>query len=172
MCGIAGLVALPGSDFRVSEAQVEAMRESVAHRGPDGAATWLDADSVVGLGFRRLAIVDLSPGAMQPMPNEDGSVRLLFNGEIYNHLALRRELESRGHRFRSDHADSEPIVHAFEEWGIDCLHRLRGMFALAIWDGRGRELWLARDRLGVKPLYWARYRGRLAFASEIKALLV
>jgi asparagine synthase (glutamine-hydrolysing) len=96
---------------------------------------------------------------------------VLLNGEIYNHVELRGELERLGHRFRSDHADSEPIVHAFEEWGIECVHRLRGMFALAIWDGRERELWLVRDRLGIKPLYWARYAGRFAFGSEIKALL-
>jgi asparagine synthase (glutamine-hydrolysing) len=150
---------------------VSRMGETLAHRGPDGAATWVAPDGRLGLGFRRLAIIDLSEAAMQPMPNEDGSIRLVFNGEIYNHADLRRELERLGHVFRTDHADSEAIVHAFEEWGIDCLRRFRGMFAFALWDGRARELWLVRDRIGIKPLYWTTHHGRLAFASEIKALL-
>jgi asparagine synthase (glutamine-hydrolysing) len=106
------------------------------------------------------------------MANEDGSIQLIFNGEIYNHAAIRKELESRGgHTWRTDHSDTEVIVHAFEEWGIGCLHRFRGMFAMAIWDGRVRELWLVRDRIGIKPLYWSMHHGRLAFASEIKGLL-
>jgi asparagine synthase (glutamine-hydrolysing) len=109
---------------------------------------------------------------MQPMSNEDGSVRLVFNGEIYNHADIRRELEGLGgHTFRTDHSDTEVIVHAFEQWGIDCIHRFRGMFALGIWDARAEELWLVRDRIGIKPLYWSVHHGRLNFASEIKALL-
>jgi asparagine synthase (glutamine-hydrolysing) len=172
VCGIAGVLARRGADFRVTEEYVTRMRETLAHRGPDGARTWVSDDGAVGLGFRRLAIVDLSDGAMQPMANEDGSVRLLFNGEIYNHAALRRELEATGrHVFRSDHSDTETIVHAFEEWGIACVERLRGMFALAVWDARSRELWLVRDRVGIKPLFWTRRADRIAFASEIKALL-
>src|SRR5690348_9383576 len=148
------------------------MRETVHHRGPDGGLTWVSEDGTVGLGFRRLAIVDLDDSAMQPMANEDGSVRLLFNGEIYNHLEIRRELEASGrHVFRTDHSDTETIVHAFEEWGIDCLLRLRGMFGLAIWDERTRELWLARDRMGIKPLFYSTAGGRLAFGSEIKSIL-
>jgi asparagine synthase (glutamine-hydrolysing) len=147
------------------------MRETVAHRGPDGAQTWVSADRRIGLGFRRLAIIDLSDAAMQPFANEDGSVRLVFNGEIYNHAELRPELESLGHRFRTDHSDTEVVVHAFEEWGIECLRRFRGMFALAIWDDRSKELWLARDRVGIKPLFLSEHHGRIAFASEIKALL-
>jgi asparagine synthase (glutamine-hydrolysing) len=170
MCGIAGVVALDDR-FRATRELVDAMRDALAHRGPDGARTWISDDGRVGLGFRRLTIVDLSDAAMQPMENEDGSVRILFNGEIYNHLDLRRELETRGHRFRSDHSDTEAIVHAYEEWGIDCLHRLRGMWGLAIWDDGERRLWLARDRIGIKPLFWSAHGGRLAFASEIKALL-
>jgi asparagine synthase (glutamine-hydrolysing) len=172
VCGIAGVLAFRGNRFRATEEYVTRMRDAVAHRGPDGADTWVSDDGAVGLGFRRLAIVDLSDRAMQPMANEDGSVRLLFNGEIYNHAEIRRELESRGgHVFRTDHSDTETIVHAFEEWGIECVERLRGMFALAIWDGRSRELWLVRDRLGIKPLFWSTRDGRLAFGSEIKTLL-
>src|SRR5437764_13791761 len=172
MCGIAGVVALRGSRFRVTEEYVTRMREGVAHRGPDGAATWVSEDGAVGLGFRRLAIVDLSDRAMQPMANEDGSVRLLFNGEIYNHAAIRRELEATGrHVFHTDHSDTETIVHAFEEWGIDCVQRFRGMFALAIWHERERALWLVRDRVGIKPLFWPRRAGRVLFGSEIKSIL-
>ena len=171
MCGIAGTLSFEPS-FRVTREHVDRMRETLAHRGPDGADTWVDDDGRIGLGFRRLAIIDLSDSAMQPMPNEDGSVRLVFNGEIYNHAEIRRELEQLGgHRFRTDHSDTEVIVHAFEQWGIDCVHRFRGMFALAIWDERAQELWLVRDRIGIKPLYWSVHHGRLNFASEIKALL-
>jgi asparagine synthase (glutamine-hydrolysing) len=171
MCGIAGVLALEG-DFRVSEAYVTRMRETLAHRGPDGAATWVSEDGRVGLGFRRLSIIDLSEAAMQPMANEDGSLRLVYNGEIYNHAALRAELEGLGgHAWRTDHSDSEVILHAYEQWGLDCVHRFRGMFAFALWDGRERTLWLVRDRVGVKPLYWSLHHGRLVFASEIKALL-
>ena len=170
MCGIAGVVSFSGAP--VTAEAVTRMRESLVHRGPDGGRTWVADDGRVGLGFRRLAIIDLSDAAMQPLANEDGSIRLVFNGEIYNHAAIRAELEQiGGHRWRTDHSDSEVIVHAFEEWGVDCLHRFRGMFALALWDGQKRELWLARDRVGVKPLYTTVHHGRLAFASEIKALL-
>jgi asparagine synthase (glutamine-hydrolysing) len=169
MCGISGVVSF--GRFEVTPEYVTALRERLAHRGPDGAATWVSEDRRVGLGFRRLAIIDLAESAMQPMANEDGSVRLLMNGEIYNHADLRPELEAAGHRFRTDHADTEVVVHAFEEWGIDCLHRLRGMFALAIWDERERRLWLVRDRVGIKPLYWSIHHGRLVFGSEVKALL-
>jgi asparagine synthase (glutamine-hydrolysing) len=171
MCGIAGTLSL-SPDFLVREEFVTRMRETLAHRGPDGAATWVANDGRVGLGFRRLAIIDLSNAAMQPMSNEDGSVRLVFNGEIYNHADIRRELEELGgHTFRTDHSDTEVIVHAFEQWGIDCIERFRGMFAIGIWDARSDELWLVRDRIGIKPLYWSIHHGRLNFASEIKALL-
>ena len=172
MCGIAGVFAFRGSDFRASEEYVTRMRETVHHRGPDGGRTWVSDDGAVGLGFRRLAIVDLDDAAMQPMANEDGTVRLLFNGEVYNHPEIRRELEATGrHAFRTDHSDTETVVHAYEEWGIDCLRRFRGMFALAIWDGRTRELWLVRDRMGIKPLFYSAAGGKLAFGSEIKTIL-
>jgi len=171
MCGIAGVLSF-GDDVQVTPELVTAMRETLAHRGPDGAETWVADDRRVGLGFRRLAIIDLAPTAMQPMANEDGSIRLVFNGEIYNHADIRAELEELGgHTWRTDHSDTEMIVHAFEQWGIDCIHRFRGMFAIAIWDARQRELWLVRDRIGIKPLYFSVHHGKLAFASEIKALL-
>ncbi|HTO25806.1 MAG TPA: asparagine synthase (glutamine-hydrolyzing) [Gaiellaceae bacterium] len=171
MCGIAGTLSFDPAAYRVTDDLVTRMRDSIAHRGPDGAATWVDDDGRVGLGFRRLAIIDLGEAAMQPMPNEDGAIRIVFNGEIYNHAEIRPELEQLGHRFRTDHSDTEVLVHGFEEWGIDVVHRLRGMFAFAAWDDRSRELWLVRDRIGIKPLYWSRHNGRLSFASEIKALL-
>lgn len=171
MCGITGALVFDG-DFQVTESYITAMRDTMAHRGPDGIGAWVSDDGRVGLGFRRLAIIDLSPNAIQPMANEDGSVRILFNGEIYNHAEIRRELiEKGGHIWRTDHSDSEVIVHAFEEWGIDCIERFRGMFAIAIWDDRRRELWLIRDRIGIKPLYYSVHHGRLTFGSEIKALL-
>jgi asparagine synthase (glutamine-hydrolysing) len=171
MCGINGTLALDDA-YRVDVALLARMRDTLAHRGPDGADAWVSGDRRVGLAFRRLAIIDLSDTAMQPMPNEDGSVRVVFNGEIYNHLELRAELLERGHVFSTDHSDTEAIVHGFEEWGIEVLHRLRGMFAIGIWDERERALWLARDRIGIKPLYWSLHHGHLNFASEIKALLL
>ena len=172
MCGVAGVMAFSGSGAVVAEADVSRMRDAVAHRGPDGAGTWVSPDGRVGLGHRRLAIIDLSDAAAQPMANEDGTLWISFNGEIYNHADVRRELEQLGgHRWRTDHSDTEVILHAFEQWGIDCFQRFRGMFAIALWDVRKRQLWLIRDRLGVKPLYYTIRNGRVAFASEIKALL-
>ena len=166
MCGIAGIVAatqlLP--DDRRS---IVRMRDVLAHRGPDDAGLYVDERAA--LGHRRLSIVDLAAG-QQPLANEDETVWISFNGEIYNHNDLRRELEGHGHRYRT-RCDTETIVHAYEEWGDDCVHRLRGMFAFAVWDARKRRLLLARDRLGVKPLYWARAGERLIFGSEIKAIL-
>jgi asparagine synthase (glutamine-hydrolysing) len=170
MCGINGTLAVDDA-YRVDPALLARMRDTLAHRGPDGAESWLSEDGRVGLAFRRLAIIDLSETAMQPMPNEDGAIRVVFNGEIYNHLQIRKELQELGHEFRTDHSDTEVIVHGFEEWGIDVLHRLRGMFAIGVWDQRERTLWLARDRIGIKPLYWTLHHGHLNFASEIKALL-
>ena len=166
MCGIAGIVRLNPRES-VDGARVERMRESLRHRGPDGEGLWLDGP--VGLGHRRLAIVDL-PGGAQPMANEDESVWLVYNGEIYNHAALRAELEERRHSYRS-RSDTETILHLYEEEGERCVERLQGMFAFAIWDSRQRRLFLARDRLGIKPLYWARTGDELLFASEIKAIL-
>jgi asparagine synthase (glutamine-hydrolysing) len=148
------------------------MRDALRHRGPDGAGVWTSADRRVGLAHRRLSIIDLSETAAQPMANEDASLQLVFNGEIYNHAEIRRELQAiGGYRWKTDHSDTEVILHAFEQWGIDCVHRFRGMFAFALWDSKAEELWLVRDRLGIKPLYYALRHGRLTFASEIKSLL-
>ncbi len=145
------------------------MAASLAHRGPDAEGYHLSPGATLGLGFRRLSIVDLTTGD-QPMSNEDGTVWLVFNGEIYNHANHRAALEARGHVYRS-RADSEAIVHLYEEYGPDCVHHLRGMFAFALWDQKKRRLLLARDRIGIKPLYYTRAGGQLFFASEIKALL-
>ncbi|PYV27562.1 MAG: asparagine synthetase B, partial [Acidobacteria bacterium] len=132
------------------------MRDVMDHRGPDGVGLWISPDGRVGLGHRRLAIIDLSEAAAQPMSNEDGSLWIAFNGEIYNHAEIRSELEARGsHQWKTDHSDTEVILHAFEQWGIDCLAKFRGMFTIALWDSNRRELWLIRDRIGVKPLYYS-----------------
>jgi asparagine synthase (glutamine-hydrolysing) len=139
---------------------------TLAHRGPDDAA--FHEEPGLGLAFRRLSIVDLAGGA-QPLSNEDGTVWIAYNGEIYNHESLRRELEAKGHRYRT-HSDTETIVHAYEEWGDACVERLRGMFAFALWDRNRRRLLLARDRVGIKPLYFTRAGGAWIAASEIKAL--
>jgi asparagine synthase (glutamine-hydrolysing) len=172
MCGIVGALAFRESGFAVTAPYIGRMRDTMAHRGPDGAGTWIAPDGRIGLGHRRLSIIDLSDAAAQPMSNADGSLRISFNGEIYNHAEIRSELERTGrYRWRTDHSDTEVVLHAFAEWGIECLERFRGMFAIALWDARARELWLVRDRIGVKPLYYSIHHGRIVFASEIKALL-
>ncbi|MGC8469395.1 MAG: asparagine synthetase B family protein, partial [Acetobacteraceae bacterium] len=165
MCGVAGVFHLGGG--AVDAAELARMTGAIAHRGPDQEGFHLEPG--LGLGFRRLAIIDLSGGG-QPMFNEDGSVAIVFNGEIYNHLDLRRELQAKGHVF-ANLCDTEAIIHAWEEWGPACLDRLSGMFAFAIWDRNRRTLFLARDRLGKKPLYHATTPdGRFVFASELAAL--
>ena len=169
MCGLAGILAR-SDHFAHDEATVAAMAETIVHRGPDDSGTWTSPEHRVALGFRRLSIIDLSPAGHQPMCNEDGTVWIAYNGEVYNHLSLRAELEAKGHVFRS-HADTEAILHLWEEEGIRCVERLEGMFGLAIWDSNTRELFLARDRLGVKPMYYADTPGGIVFGSEIKALL-
>ena len=173
MCGIVGALSFRGSAFGVTPAYVTRMRAAVAHRGPDGAGLWVDAGGRIGLGHQRLSIIDLSPNAAQPMSSADGNLWIVFNGEIYNHAAIRAELIGLGrNRWRTDHSDTEVILQAFEQWGIDCLTRFAGMFAFALWDAGSRQLWLVRDRIGIKPLYHSTHHGRLTFASEIKALLV
>jgi asparagine synthase (glutamine-hydrolysing) len=169
MCGMCGILAT-NDGFAISDELVVEMRDTMVHRGPDDEGSWYSPQDRVALGARRLAIIDLSPAGHMPMSNEDGTVWIAFNGEIYNHAALRPELEAKGHVYRS-HADTETIVHLYEEEGPRCVERLEGMFALAIWDSRKRELFLARDRLGVKPLYYADLPGGFVFGSEIKALL-
>jgi asparagine synthase (glutamine-hydrolysing) len=168
MCGIVG-VFVPRGGAPVDPAVLRRMADAIRHRGPDDDG--FHVEDGVGLGFRRLSIIDLD-GGHQPLFNEDGAVGVVFNGEIYNFRELRRELEQLGHQFRT-RADSEVLVHGWESWGTALPERLRGMFAFAVWDRRRRTLFLARDRLGIKPLHLARLPdGRVLFASELKALLV
>ena len=172
MCGIVGIYAFRSAGDPVNPRVLDQMRDTLEHRGPDGARSWIAENGRIGLGFRRLAIIDLSEAAMQPMSSADGHVQIVFNGEIYNHAEIRSELEKLNkYAWKTDHSDTEVILHSFEEWGIDCVHKFRGMFAIAIWDGRERALWLVRDRIGVKPLYYSLHSNCLIFASEIKALL-
>src|SRR5437867_341153 len=165
MCGIAGL---HGWDLGRAELQraLEQMCASIAHRGPDDRGTMV-ADSI-GLGMTRLSIIDLVTGG-QPIYNEDGTVAVVFNGEIYNFQSLRLQLEARGHRFTTS-SDTEVIAHLYEERGVECVADLRGMFAVLIWDERRGRLVAARDHMGKKPLYYAEHGGRLSLASEIQAL--
>lgn len=156
----------------VSPRRLEAMTEVIAHRGPDGAGTWIAPDGRVGLGHRRLSIIDLSPAGFQPMASASGRYTVSFNGEIYNFSSLRKELEGAGARFHS-HSDTEVMLAAFDAWGVSlALTRLTGMFALAVWDATEAALWIARDRLGIKPLYYSIQDGELTFASELRALVV
>jgi asparagine synthase (glutamine-hydrolysing) len=172
MCGIVGALVFQDSPFTIDSKYIAVMRDAMVHRGPDGAGAWISNDGRVGLGHRRLSIIDLSPNAAQPMCNEDGTIWVVFNGEIYNHAEIRAELGRIGkHRWKTDHSDTEVIIHAFEEWGIDCVSRFRGMFSIALWDENVRMLWLIRDRIGIKPLYYSFHDDRITFASEIKALL-
>ena len=167
MCGIAGVIRAEAS-APCEEALARRMACALSHRGPDGQGAWAEAGAA--LGHARLSIIDLAGGA-QPMGSEDGRIQVVFNGEIYNFRELRSELESRGHKFRTG-SDTEVIVHLVEEKGPDAVESLDGMFAFAAWDARSRRLVLARDRLGKKPLYWHASVGRIAFASELSALLV
>ena len=166
MCGIVGFV---NNDGRAADREVlGAMNAAIVHRGPDDDGFYLHEN--VGLAMRRLAIIDLASGK-QPMHNEDSSKWIVFNGEIYNYRELREDLEQRGHRFYT-HSDTEAIVHLYDEYGVDCLQHLRGMFAIAIWDETKKELFLARDRVGKKPvLYSHRPNGDLVFGSEFQAML-
>jgi asparagine synthase (glutamine-hydrolysing) len=168
MCGING-IALSNRSSRQLDADVLVrMRDCLIHRGPDDSGSFIDGR--VGLGHRRLSIVDVKAGH-QPMANEDGSLHITYNGEIYNHADFRDALEAKGHIYQT-HCDTETILHLYEEHGPGCVEYLRGMFAFAIWDARKKELFLARDRLGVKPLYYVHAGdGSFFFASEIKGLL-
>jgi len=166
MCGIAGVFNLNGEP--VSPVVLRKMTDAIAHRGPDGEGFYVD--SFVGLGHRRLAILDLSSAGHQPMTSPEGSYSVTYNGEIYNFTELRHRLEERGYRFKS-HSDTEVVLYAYMEWGPDCLQYFNGMFALAIWDKTRQELFLARDRYGIKPLYYAFYGNSFVFASEQKAIL-
>ena len=168
MCGIAGIAFSSKSRRSANESVLRRMCDVISHRGPDDEGFFIDGS--VGLGHRRLSIVDVAAGH-QPMTNEDGSLRITYNGEIYNHADFRAELEARGHVYQT-HCDTETILHLYEEHGEGCVEYLRGMFSFAIWDSNTRKLFIARDRLGVKPLYYAQTQdGSLYFASEIKSLL-
>ncbi len=166
MCGIVGKLFLDGQQ-PVDRDLVDRMLAVIVHRGPDGQGKYFSGP--VGLGHRRLAIIDLSTGD-QPMTNENRTIWLVYNGEIYNFQELREELIRKGHVFRST-SDTEVIIHLYEEYGTECVSRLRGMFAFALWDDRSKLLFLARDRVGIKPLYYVNTGKALLFASEIKALL-
>jgi asparagine synthase (glutamine-hydrolysing) len=166
MCGVVGVFHLKGDP--VSPAVLQAMTDSVAHRGPDGEGHFIDGS--LGLGHRRLAVIDLSPAGQQPMATEDGRFVISYNGEIYNFKELRVQLESLGHRFHS-RTDSEVALKAYAQWSEKCLDRFNGMFAFAIWDAQRRELFLCRDRFGIKPLYYTLHNNTFIFGSEIKAIL-
>jgi len=167
MCGIIGIASkIPASD----RCWLALGRDALRHRGPNDAGEWWSVDGCVGLGHRRLSIIDLTPAGHQPMHDVGRELSIVFNGEIYNFSDLRRELEANGHSFRS-HSDTEVILAAYREWGTDCLSRLNGMFAFALYDGRKRQLFMARDRAGEKPLFYALANGTLRFASELKGLM-
>jgi asparagine synthase (glutamine-hydrolysing) len=166
MCGLCGVVRLDREP--VVARAIGDMTTLLRHRGPDGDGVWTEGP--VGLGHRRLAIIDLSPAAHQPMTNETGDLLIVYNGELYNYQNLRVELEAAGHRFHS-RSDTETALHAYEQWGRECLSRFNGMFAFAVWDRRSRRLFIARDRFGVKPVYYYHDGAMFVFASEFKAIL-
>lgn len=167
MCGIVGLASTSPIGDR---SLLVRMRDTLTHRGPDGTGLWWSGDGRVGLGHRRLAIIDLSPAGSQPMVDSSGGCSITFNGEIYNYRDLRHELEGKGHAFRTA-SDTEVLLEAYREWGVECLSHVNGMFAFGIYDQHKQSLFLARDRAGEKPLFYCRAGGRLAFASELKALM-
>jgi len=170
MCAIAGELRFDGR--AVDAENLFRMRDTMIHRGPDGEGHYISPDQELGLGHRRLSIIDLSSAAAQPMVSIDKKVIITFNGEIYNHMDLRKELRSLGReQWSTDHSDTEVVLQAYQQWGVDCLSRLRGMFAFAIWDENKRQLFIARDRIGIKPLYYYFDHQRFLFGSEIKAIL-
>ena len=164
MCGVVGILNLNGEP--VSPQTLQRMTDEVAHRGPDGEGQWIEGP--IGLGHRRLSIIDLSPAGHQPMQTPDGRFVISYNGEIYNFRELRMELETKGHQFRS-RTDTEVLLCALAEWGMGALDRLNGMFAFALWDRENKRLTLARDRYGIKPLYYCMVGSTFLFASELKA---
>jgi asparagine synthase (glutamine-hydrolysing) len=171
MCGILGIVVSTNSK-EIDLNLFLKMRDTMTHRGPDGAGVWISNDKKIGFGHRRLSIVDLSETANQPMSNHNDEIWITFNGEIYNHAELRVELsKSKKYKWKTDHSDTEVIIHAYEEWGIDFIHKLRGQYAIGIWDNIKKVLYLVRDRLGIKPLYYTQTNSKFYFASEIKAII-
>ena len=170
MCGINGIFAYHPASSPPTEAELIATRDAMRARGPDGSGIWWSQDRRCGLGHRRLSILDLSDRASQPMVSEDGRLVVVFNGEIYNYPALRAELEAQGSRFRTT-SDTEVLLHLYARYGEEMVHRLRGMFAFAIWDGMRGGLFFARDPYGIKPLYTANDGWTFRFASQVKALV-
>ena len=172
MCGITGMLAIqPGAT--VDKRLLSAMSDVLTHRGPDGSGNWINTSTTIGLAHRRLSIIDLSPTAVQPMRSACERATITFNGEIYNHLILRRELQDLGYCFKTDHSDTEVILNGYLAWGIEeLLDRLDGMFAFGLWDNREKALFIARDRVGIKPLFFHRGETHFSFASEIKSLLL
>jgi asparagine synthase (glutamine-hydrolysing) len=166
MCGIFGIVDSKGIDRGLLEQASKLMY----HRGPDDSDVWISSDKTIGFAHRRLSIIDLSGAGKQPMSDEEGKIWITYNGEIYNFQEIRNELEEKGYTFKS-HTDTEVLINAYKEWGQDCLQRFNGMFAFGIYDEKEKLLFMARDRVGKKPLYYAKYGSKFAFASEIKALL-
>src|SRR3989304_4043784 len=167
MCGIVGFCSC---NEKVDKAILTSMRDALTHRGPDDAGIYIDEENNVGLGHRRLSILDLSSLGHQPMSNENGSIWITYNGEVYNFKEIREELSQRGYNFKSN-SDTEVVIKSYEEWGIDCVHKFIGMFALGIWDKREKKLYLVRDRVGVKPLYYYQKDGLFLFGSELKVLM-
>jgi asparagine synthase (glutamine-hydrolysing) len=167
MCGIVGVVQ---KNKAISPELILKMRDTFSHRGPDDAGVWINSDKSIGLGHRRLSIIDLSSAGHQPMSDEKGDIWITYNGEIYNFPQIKKELEAKGYIFKS-HTDTEVVIYAYKEWGYDCLNRFNGMFAFAIYDDRNKKVFLARDRAGKKPLYYSECNGKFVFASEIKAIL-
>lgn len=171
MCGIAGILSLK-SEEKVDLNVLEKMNQTMVHRGPDGSGLWSDEKKRIALAHRRLSIIDLSDLAAQPMSSSDGQIVVTYNGEIYNHKELRAQLEAEeSFQWKTDHSDTEVLIYAYKKWGIDFLNKLRGMFSFALWDNSEKKLFLVRDRMGIKPLYWTQYKGKVYFASEIKAIL-
>jgi asparagine synthase (glutamine-hydrolysing) len=168
MCGIVGIISSTSS--QTNQDRLTQMRDSLSHRGPDDQGSWISSDGRVALGHRRLSILDLTEAGHQPMTAAEGALSIVFNGEIYNYLELKRQLEASGHRFQT-HSDTEVILESYREWGPDCISKLNGMFAFALYDRQRNSVLLARDRVGEKPLFYLLADGKLAFASELKALM-
>ncbi|MCD6309964.1 MAG: asparagine synthase (glutamine-hydrolyzing) [Candidatus Eremiobacteraeota bacterium] len=170
MCGIVGVFRFSGYGDPITPPLIESMRDTMIHRGPDDCGFYISPDRRVGLGHRRLSIIDLSSAGHQPMSNEDGTIWIVFNGEIYNHEKIRKRLIKAGHKYKS-RTDTETIIHLYEEVGPDCVNEIEGMFSFCIWDQNKKRMFLARDRMGKKPLYYTIQNGLFIFASEIKAIL-
>ena len=171
MCGINGALIFGKSNVCITDNYIKNMSDVMKHRGPDGSGIWISKDKKIGLGHRRLSIIDTSVLANQPMLNISENIIIVFNGEIYNHVDIKNELLLLNkYIWKTDHSDTEVILHAYEEWGINCINKFRGMFAIAIWDQNIEKLWLIRDRIGIKPLYYSLNDSKIIFASEIKAI--